>query len=91
MFETVELNAEPVLGAKSCSAMGLVKSIHRVDTPIPRKVSNSNVPADIFSEFSDNFEGLGLVPIRHKIRIDDSVEPVVHPTRRTLIALRDKI
>ena len=91
LFEIVDLNAEPVLGAKSCSAMGLVKRIHRVDTPISRKVSNSNVPADIFAEFSDNFEGLGLVPIKHKIRIDDSVEPVVHPPRRTPIALRDKI
>ena len=31
------------------------------------------------------------MPIKHKIRIDDSVEPVVHPPRRTPIALRDKI
>ena len=32
-----------------------------------------------------------MLPTKHKIRVDKSVTPVVHPPRRTPIALRDKI
>jgi hypothetical protein len=58
--------------------------VHNVDKPVPNNLSK--IPDDIRLEFSDNFEGLGLLPTEHKIRVDKSVTQVVHPPRRNPIA-----
>ena len=37
------------------------------------------------------FEGLGSFPGVHKIQLKPEVNPVIHPPRKVLIALRDKL
>ena len=93
VFEVVDLDSEAVLGAKSCVDMGLVQRVHVV-VPSRNVTMPSNtfdIPDDIWSEYEENFKGIGLLPGKHHIKIDSSVEPVVHPPRRVPIALREKI
>lgn len=42
-------------------------------------------------EYKDCFEGLGWLPGLHKIHVDKSVTPVVHPCRKVPFALREKL
>ena len=50
-----------------------------------------DIPDEIWSEYEDNFMGICLLPDKHHIKIDISVEPVVNPPRRVPFALRVKI
>lgn len=45
----------------------------------------------LMEEYKDCFEGLGCLPGKHKIRVDESVSPVVHPCRKVPFALREKL
>ncbi len=42
-------------------------------------------------EYKDVFEGLGCLPGKHRISIDDTVAPVVHACRKVPFALREKL
>lgn len=42
-------------------------------------------------QYNDVFQGIGLFPGECKIHVDQNVLPVVHPPRRVLFALRDKL
>ena len=46
---------------------------------------------DFFSEYSDCFGELGLLPEKHHIRVNTGISPVIHSTRRIPLALRDKV
>jgi hypothetical protein len=46
--------------------------VHNVDKPIPY-INLGKIPDDIRAEFADNFEGFGLLPTKHKFRVDDSI------------------
>ena len=92
VFEVVDLDSEAVLGAKSCVDMGLVQRVHVVEPSrnVTMPSNTFDIPDDIWSEYEENFKGIGLLPGKHHIKIDSSVEPVVHPPRRVPIALREK-
>jgi transposase InsO family protein len=74
-FAIADISCESVLGRDSCSELGLIKRIHTVN----------------LSEFSDLFEGLGCLPGRYHIVVDESVPPVVSATRKVPIGLHDKL
>ena len=46
---------------------------------------------DFFSEYSDCFRELGLVPEKHHIQVNPDISPVIHYARRIPLVLRDKV
>ena len=46
----------------------------------------------LVNKFSDVFEGLGCISrVVHHIKLDPNATPVVHPPRRILVAMREKV
>lgn len=51
----------------------------------------ANDQDSLMEEYKDCFEGLGCLPGEHKICVDKSVSPVVHPCRKIPFAMRGKL
>ena len=45
----------------------------------------------ILHKYQDVFEGLGYLPIKYRITVDDTVTPVVDPPQKVPVALRERI
>ena len=72
-------------------ALGIVNLKHCdiLSLGIPRSNEGSS---DIMKQYDDVFDGSsGKIPETHKIIVDDTVQPVVHPPRRVPVALRPRI
>lgn len=82
VFEVIDQDVPNILGLKTCVEMNLVQ---RLDT------INSQT-ADVLDTYSDVFEGLGCITdASYHIKVDKSVQPVVHPPRKVPVTLRAKI
>lgn len=62
------------------------RSIVRVHS-VSKDLSKEN----LLKSYEDVFKGLGELPGKHHINIDDTVTPVIHPPRKVPVALRDKV
>ena len=80
-FIVVEVSSPSILSADSSTQLKLVKQI----------VSVNHWTTDFFSEYSDCFGELGLLPEKHHIRVNPDISSVIHSTRRIPLALRDKV
>jgi len=49
------------------------------------------IPKDIQKNYADVFKGIGCIPGEHSIKIDSTVQPVVHAPRKVPIAIKDKV
>ena len=88
-FLVIEQNAPSILGRKTCQDLGTVLRIMSVDN-----LSEPHSPltqAEIMSEYSDVFSGLGCLAGKHHIQIDTTVQPVIHAPRKVPVALREKV
>ena len=56
----------------------------------PKQKEVSTVP-NLTESYKDVFEGLGCLPGEHKIQLDETVPPVIHPCRKVSFALHDKL
>ncbi|XP_060810750.1 uncharacterized protein K02A2.6-like [Amyelois transitella] len=74
-FAIADMSCQSVLGRKSCEELGLVRRIHSVK----------------LLEFKDLFTGLGCLPGKYHIVIDESVRPVVCAARKVPLGLRDRL
>lgn len=54
-------------------------------------VSKDLSKENLLKSYEDVFKGLGELPGKHHINIDDTVAPVIHPPRKVPVALRDKV
>lgn len=82
----VDMSVQPILGLSACTKLNLVKRVFVVTSP-----GTANDHDSLMEEYKDCFEGLGCLPGKHKIRVDESVSPVVHPCRKVPFALREKL
>lgn len=57
-IEIIKPNFSAILGGDSCTQMGLVQIIYKVD---------KNMEADILQEYKYVFTGLGCIPGQHHI------------------------
>lgn len=92
----------PILGIKSCLAMGIIQYkdndlIHRPETgsasvfavDAPRSPLSKEA---LMSKFPDVFgDGLGQLDDEYKIKLDEMIPPVQHAPRRIAVALRPKL
>ena len=94
-FYIVDIDATPVLGAKTCSDLGLVKRMYSIQSNENELFENNQtyeIPADIQKNYADVFKGIGCIPGEHStIKIDSTVQPVVHTPRKVPIAIKDKV
>ncbi|XP_063547273.1 uncharacterized protein K02A2.6-like [Cydia strobilella] len=70
-----DLNCRNILGLRGCVTLGLVRRIDAIQ----------------LENYCDLFEGLGKLPGKYKIIVDVNVQPVVCPTRKIPLGLRDKL
>ena len=84
MFIVADTSSPPILGLSTCENLNLIKRVMTV------KSKEEQLP-DFISDFDSCFGELGTLPKVHKIVIDPSVPPVVHPPRRVPIALQPKL
>ena len=84
MFIVAETSSPPILGLSRCENLNLIKRVMVV------KSKEKQLPSFI-SEFESCFGELGTLPKLHKIVVDSSVPPVVHPPRRVPIAIQPKL
>ncbi|XP_020556682.2 uncharacterized protein K02A2.6 [Oryzias latipes] len=82
----VDKKVQPILGLSTSVKLNLVKRVFVVTSP---EVTNDN--DSLMKEYKDCFEGLGCLPGEHRICVDKSVPPVVHPCRKVPFALREKL
>lgn len=74
-FVVTDMVCQNILGLAACIQIG---AIRRVD------VLNIN-------NYSTLFHGLGKLPGKHKIVVDKNVSPVICPTRRIPLGMKDKL
>ena len=90
-FNIIAGNYRPILSLDTSVALGIVNLKHCDILSLGIQRSNEG-SSDIMKEYDDVFDGsLGKIPETHKIIVDDTVQPVVHPPRRVPVALRPRI
>ena len=85
-FQVVAQNATTILGSETCQKFGLIQRMYNVE----KSVENTD-NSDIQNEYSDLFDEIGRLSGKHEIQIDQNVTPLVHPSRRLPISMRDKV
>ena len=82
-FYIVDTDSPAVLGLETCNDLGLIKLV--------MSLSTSSEVDRIIRKYNCVFKGLGCLREPHQIKIDKSVNPVIHPPRRIPAALRDRV
>lgn len=84
-FIVVDEDVKMLLGLSGCRNLGLVdQKVHNVNDC---NYSSDNIDVH---EYSDVFEGIGLIPGEHHISLREDAVPVIYAARRVPFRLRDK-
>lgn len=86
-FYVVDTKSQPLLGLKSSLDFGLIKVTFDVESQHSDKITKQTV----LREFKDLFTGIGSMPGKCRIHLKPDAIPVIHPPRKTPIALHDKV
>lgn len=84
-FYIIDQTVNPVLGADTCSVLGLVHRMHSIER------RNRAIPHCIPQDYQDVFSRLGWLPCSYSIKVDNNIQPVINPSCKIPIALRDKV
>lgn len=89
-FHVVDKNVKSLLGLPDCLKMNLIslrEEVHGIDLN-----KNKNLSQEIFTEYADLFDDeLGTLPVMYSMKINPDITPVVRPSRRIPVAMRDKV
>ena len=77
MFNVTEQDQSPLLSGSACQDLGLIQRIHKID----REIDN----------YPELHKATGCLPGIYSLKVDPTVEPVVHAPRRQPHALRKRI
>lgn len=100
LFVLVEGNRQAILVLKTCEQLGLIKRINITDADkvTEHKQTKKTVAtatrathADWVKEYADVLKGIGRLISKHKIRLKDNAEPVIHPARKVPGALKKRL
>ena len=83
-FFVAAVESPPILGLSACQKLNVVKRVESVAQVPPTK-------EEVVEEFPDVFAGLGCTAGSYHIKLDDTVEPVIHPPQRVPYRLLDKL
>ena len=100
-FYCVNTNNPPILGMKSCLDYELIKLVYSCNVSNTEcesaPVSSKSVEPicmnkkTVLTEYSDIFDGVGLLPGEIDIHVDPKVTPVIHPPRRIPVSLGSRL
>ena len=82
-----DVKRQPILGLPACEKLRLIARSHDVGS---LKIESSGYE-QVKVEYSDVFQGLGLIPGEVSINIDTDVKPVVHAVRKVPFGLQEKL
>lgn len=85
MFVIVPDGHDSLLGDEACERLGLVKRMYSIKTNAQNNVET------IVDQYSDVFQGFGVLPYTYKIQLKYDAQPVIHAPRRVPVALREKL
>ena len=80
-FYVIDSTQNPILSGKACQDLNLVQRVHQLDTDLK----------DLLDRHSDLQNASGAMSGTYSIKIDPTVKPVVHGSRRQPAALLPKI
>ena len=84
----LDVPCTPIIGNTAAQRMGLIK----VNYEHIMSITQDPVSKDtIIQDYSDVFEGTGLLKGGYHIRLDDSIPPVVHKPRRIPLSLKGRL
>ena len=71
-----------IMGAVDSERVGLVTRVFRV---------TDNVKEQVSAKYPELFKGIGCLPVKHKMRLEENVSPVIRPARRSPVHIRDEL
>lgn len=74
-FVIADFNCQTVLGLEGCCSLKLVTCVNEIN----------------IEQYSDLFHGLGKLPGKYSIVVDKNVQPVICPTRKIPLGLKEKL
>ena len=84
-FVLIDSLETPLLGLDACVDLGLIKSTDSVN------LDHFKTLKDLKAHYSEVFKGLGKFPQIHRITVDKSIVPKIHPIRRVPLALHERL
>ncbi|UYV65657.1 hypothetical protein LAZ67_3004985, partial [Cordylochernes scorpioides] len=76
---------QPILGIEAIEKLSLIKKCDAVHT------EQNNSAKEILNRYKNIFEGIGRLPIEHKIRLKENATPVIAPSRKIPFSIREKV
>ncbi|UYV62865.1 K02A2.6-like [Cordylochernes scorpioides] len=76
---------QPILGIEAIEKLSLIKKCDAV------QIQQNNSAKDILNRHKNIFEGIGRLPIEHKIRLKENATPVIAPSRKIPFSIREKV
>ena len=85
-----------ILGLRACDKLGLVKRVYTVEstntnTTQPASNTSTSSVKNIVDSYMDVFEGLGCLPGKQKLTVDETVTPVASACRKVPFAIQKKL
>ena len=71
-FVIADVNSKPVLCAKSCEELNLIKRIFKIN-------DNSDNLQGLIEKYDDCFGEIGTIPSTHHITVNKDIKPMIHP------------
>ena len=85
-FYIVPGNNPTLIGLPACKLLDLVRRVDQVEQVPSKQTTNS-----LLHEYEDVLEGLGCLPGKYHITVDNNVQPVIHALRKVPLALQPKL
>ncbi|UYV63288.1 K02A2.6-like [Cordylochernes scorpioides] len=76
---------QPILGIEAIEKLSLIKKCDAV------QIQQNNSAKEILNRHKNIFEGIGRLPIEHKIRLNENTTPVIAPSRKIPLSIREKV
>ncbi|UYV63627.1 hypothetical protein LAZ67_2005063, partial [Cordylochernes scorpioides] len=76
---------QPILGIEAIEKLSLIKKCDAV------QIQQNNSAKEILNRHKNIFEGIGRLPIEHKIRLNENTTPVIASSRKIPFSIREKV
>ena len=71
-----------IIGAEDSEKVGLVARVYQTIT---------NVKEQVAAKYPELFTGVGCLPVKHKIQLEENATPVIRPARRCPAHIKDEL
>ena len=92
-FYVADTPGPVIFGLQTCQSLGLVQLNCEILTQASAISSVQSIKSlnSLIQSYPDRFQGLGKFSGKHRLLVDEKVEPKIHPPRRAPIQLQEKI